>query len=38
MGWVLDQIACYQIAKGLAKERKRPGGSLADQMKFYYGR
>lgn len=31
MGAVFDQIACYQIMHG-AKERKRPTGSLFEQM------
>lgn len=31
LGEVMDQIACYQIMHG-AKERKRPQGSLFEQM------
>lgn len=37
LGRVLDQIACWQIAECGAQERVRPAGSLADQMRQYYG-
>lgn len=37
-GSVFDQIACWQIAECGAKEKKRISGSLAAQMKRYYGR
>lgn len=38
MGFVLDVIACWQIEQLGQKEKKRVGGSLADQMAHYYGR
>lgn len=38
MGFVLDVIACWQIERRGNKEKKRAGGSLADQMAHYYGR
>lgn len=38
MGFVLDVIACWQIERLGHKEKKRAGGSLADQMAHYYGR
>ena len=38
IGQVLDQIACYQIAKCGAKEVTKPKGGLGDQMRHYYGR
>lgn len=38
MGFVLDVIACWQIERMGHKEKKRAGGSLAEQMAHYYGR
>lgn len=37
MGLVLDQIACYQIAKCGAQERTAAKGSLMSQMERYFG-
>lgn len=36
MGLVFDQIACYQIVKCGAEERKAARGSLMSQMAAYY--
>lgn len=36
MGAVFDQIACYQIAKCGAEERKAARGSLMSQMAQYF--
>lgn len=38
IGCVMDQIACYQIARCGAKEKRRASGSLSEQMAYYYGR
>lgn len=38
IGFVMDQIACYQIARCGAKEKRRASGSLSEQMAYYYGR
>lgn len=32
VGEVLDQIACWKIAEKGAKEKRRSGGSLFEQM------
>lgn len=33
IGQVFDQIACWQIAECGAREKRRPKGSLMEQMK-----
>lgn len=38
MGLVFDQIACWQLAMGIAEEKDVPQGSLAEQMAGHYGR
>lgn len=37
LGLVLDQIACWQIARCGAEERTAAKGSLMSQMAQYYG-